>query len=82
MSEAGFAAKPLTEGWRELLVRGGGALTHFGTEESGKDESAQEFPRWSLLAAETWETALDDGVLTVILPKTDTLPPRRLTVSD
>jgi HSP20 family protein len=142
----------LTEGWRELLTRGGGALTHFGSEGTGKDESAQEFPRWSLLAAETWETALSvvirletpgvnegdlavdirgnmlrirgekrsgaaqggrqyhlmerayghfercislpdgvdpdkaevsyrDGVLTVILPKTDTLPPRRLMVS-
>ncbi len=142
----------LTEGWRELLARGGGALTHFGTEHTGKDESTQEFPQWSLLAAETWETALSvvirleipgmseddlavdihgnilrirgekrsdvaqedrfyhlmeraygrfersiplphgvdpdqaevsyrDGVLTVILPKTDTLPPRSLTVS-
>jgi HSP20 family protein len=137
----------LTEGWRELLTRGSGALTHFGTEDTAKDESAQQFPQWSLLAAETWETALSvvirleipgmaeedlavdihgsvlrirgekrsgaaqesrryhlmeraygrfersislphgvdadkaevsyrDGVLTVILPKTDTLPPR------
>jgi HSP20 family protein len=48
----------LTDGWRELLTRGGGALTHFGTEGTGNDESAQEFPRWSLLAAETWETAI------------------------
>src|SRR6478736_707825 len=48
----------LTEGWRELLTRGGAALTHFGSEGTGKEESAQEFPRWSLLAAETWETAL------------------------
>ena len=113
---------------------------------------AQEFPHWSLLAAETWETAISvvirveipgmnvddlaidihgnvlsirgqkrsgaqqdrryhlterayghferniplphgvdsgqaevtyrDGVLTVILPKTDTLPPRHLTISN
>ena len=142
----------LTEGWRELLTRGSGALTHFGTESTRKDDSAQEFPHWSLLAAETWETALSvvicleipgmnkddltidihgnvlrirgekrsgaaqegrryylmeraygyfersiplphgvdaekaevsyrDGVLTAILPKTDTLPPRRLTIS-
>jgi HSP20 family protein len=47
----------LTEGWRELLTRGGGALTHFGPEEVRNDESPQEFPHWSLLAAETWETA-------------------------
>ena len=143
----------LTEGWRELLTRGGGALTHFATEDTRKDESAQQFPQWSLLAAETWETARSlvirleipgmneddlaidvhgnilrirgekrsgaahedrryhlmerayghfersislshgvdpeqaevsyrDGVLTVILAKTDTLPPRRLTVSN
>jgi HSP20 family protein len=143
----------LTDGWRELLTRGGGSLTHFGTEGTRKDELAREFPRWSLLAAESWETALSvvirleipgmnadglaidihgnvlrirgekrsgaaqegrryhlmerayghfersmtlphgvdpdkaevsyhAGVLTVILPKTDTLPPRRLTVSN
>jgi HSP20 family protein len=143
----------LTEGWRELLTRGSGALTHFGTEGSQNDDLTQEFPHWSLLAAETWETALSvvirleipgmneddlaidvhgnvlhiggekrsgaaqegrryhlmeraygyfersiplphgvdpdgaevryrDGVLTVILPKTDTLPPRRLSASN
>jgi HSP20 family protein len=144
----------LTEGWRELLARGSGALTHFGAEAEGphKVRSPHEFPQWSLLAAETWETALSvvirveipgmnpadltidihenvlrirgekhsgsaeqerryhllerayghfkrsiplphgvdtekaevsyrDGVLTVILPKTDTLPPRPLTIS-
>ena len=47
----------LTEGWRELLTRSSGALTHFGTKGGGKKESPQEFPHWSLLAAETWETA-------------------------
>lgn len=47
----------LTEGWRELLTRGGDSLTHFGSEEVRNDESPQEFPHWSLLAAETWETA-------------------------
>jgi HSP20 family protein len=142
----------LTEGWRELLARGSGALTHFRTEDPRSAESPGQFPHWSLLAAETWETALSvvvrveipgmnandldidiqgnvlsirgekrsgaaqqerryylmerayghferrislpdgvradqaevsyrDGVLTVILPRTDTLPPRRLTVS-
>ena len=47
----------LTEGWRELLTRGGDSLTHFGPEAIGNDGSRQEFPHWSLLAAETWETA-------------------------
>ena len=143
----------LTEGWRELLARGSGALTHFGTGDTRKIEAPSKFPQWSLLAAETWETALSvvirveipgmntddltidihenvlrirgekrpgsvqegrhyhlmerafgyfkrsiplphgvdtehaevsyrDGVLTVILPKTDTLPPRPLTISN
>ena len=48
----------LTEGWRELLTRGSGALTHFRTEEPRQIEPPSEFPQWSLLAAETWETAL------------------------
>lgn len=39
----------LTEGWRELLTRGSDALTHFGTAGTRKDDSAQEFPHWSLL---------------------------------
>src|SRR4029450_3347746 len=51
------AWESLTEGWRELLARSSGALTHFGTDVTGKAESSHEFPRWSLLAAETWETA-------------------------
>jgi HSP20 family protein len=142
----------LTEGWRELLSRSSGALTHFANQVAKKNEPAEGFPHWSLLAAETWETAISivirvelpgmnvddlaidihgnvltirgekhsgvgqqdrqyhlmerafghfkrniplpygvdsdraevtyrDGVLTVILPKKDTLPPRRLTVS-
>ena len=146
------AWESLTEGWRELLARGSGALTHFRTEGLRKADSPQEFPHWSLLAAETWETAhavvirvelpgmneqdlaidihgnvlrirgekrsgaaekgrryhlmerayghfkrsiqlphgvnaeaaevtYHDGVLTVILPKTDTLPPRPLPIS-
>ena len=147
------AWESLTEGWRELLTRSSGALTHFGAEGARKDESPQDFPHWSLLPAETWETAQSvvirveipgmnqedlaidvhgnalrirgekrsgaeqqvrsyhlmerayghfkrsiplpysvdadraeasyrDGVLTVILPKTEPLPPRRLTVSN
>lgn len=143
----------LTEGWRELLTRGSGALTHFAAEDTRKTDSPHEFPQWGLLAAETWETALSvvirveipgmnsddlaidihenvlrirgekrsgvtqqglryhlmerayghfkrsislphgvdteaaevsyrDGVLAVILPKTDTLPPRPLTIGN
>jgi HSP20 family protein len=143
----------LTDGWRDLLTRSSGALTHFGTKGAEKNESPREFPHWSLLAAQTWETgksvvirmeipgmneddlAIDvdgnvlrirgekrsgatqqrrryhlmerayghfersiplphgvdpekaevsyrNGVLTAILPKTDTLPPRRLTISN
>jgi len=49
----------LTEGWRELLSRSSGALTHFDASAKSKEEAEnpQDFPRWSLLAAETWETA-------------------------
>lgn len=49
----------LTEGWREVLTRSSGALTHFiRTAKPTKDDSAQEpFPQWSLLASEVWETA-------------------------
>ena len=148
------AWESLTEGWRELLSRSGGALTHFSAPAKSKDEqeSRQDFPHWGLLAGETWETAqsviirvelpgmnkndLDisvqgnflrirgekrsegehcgrlyhlmeraygrferniplphdidreraevnyqDGVITVILPKTEAIPPRHLTVS-
>ena len=53
------AYESLTEGWRELLSRSGAALTHFDAAAKSKEEAdaAQDFPRWSLLAAETWETA-------------------------
>lgn len=49
----------LTEGWRELLSRNSGALTHFinGAKVRDAQGSALDFPRWGLLAAETWETA-------------------------
>jgi len=46
----------LAEGWRELLSRSGGALTHFG-KTTEQIEGHQNFPDWSLLAGETWETA-------------------------
>jgi HSP20 family protein len=55
----GRAWEMLTEGWRELLTRSGSALTHFDrrAKTGGRARSGQEFPHWSLLAAETWETA-------------------------
>ena len=50
----------LTEGWRELLSRSGSSLTHFDTSPKTTDSppAHQDFPHWSLLAVETWETAL------------------------
>ena len=60
----------LTEGWRELLGRSSGALTHFDTEGARKDQALQEFPSWSLLAAETWETA-QSVVIRVEIPGMD-----------
>ena len=53
------AWESLTEGWREVLSRSGGALTHFvraAKEEQG-DAAQEDFPRWGLLASESWETA-------------------------
>lgn len=48
----------LTEGWCELLSRCSGALTHFDASAKSNEETnaPQDVPRWSLLAAETWET--------------------------
>ena len=53
------AWEELTEGWRQLLSRNSDALTHFATGAQKKDgkQSVPDFPKWSLLAAETWETA-------------------------
>ncbi|MDC8758298.1 Hsp20/alpha crystallin family protein [Janthinobacterium fluminis] len=56
--EIGRAWESLSEGWRELLSRGGDSLTHF---IRGKDERPAEgaaratFPRWGLLACEVEE---------------------------
>ena len=49
----------LTEGWREILTRGNGALTYFvrPTARGKPAVSDAPFPRWGLLAAEAWETA-------------------------
>jgi HSP20 family protein len=49
----------LTDGWRELLSRSSGALTHFARAATQqKDDSSREnVPQWAILAAECWETA-------------------------
>jgi HSP20 family protein len=51
----------LTEGWREVLVRSSGALTHFvraaKQKKAGAQESQDGSPQWALLAGESWETA-------------------------
>lgn len=46
----------LAEGWREILSRAGGALTHFSRSKEGK-ELAVAFPSWGLLAGEVIETS-------------------------
>ena len=47
----------LTEGWRELLSRNSAALTRFShAGKAGDRKDAVDFPQWSLIAAETWET--------------------------
>ena len=53
------AREALAEGWRELLSRSNSALTQFAApakQDGGL--GSQEHLQWSLLAAETWETAL------------------------
>ena len=55
----GRAWDALTDGWRELLSRGTGALTYFDVSHkaTGRPAPRGDFPQWSLLAGETWETA-------------------------
>ena len=55
----GRAWELLCEGWRELLTRRSGALTYFDTSpaDPGRPAAPESFPRWSVLAGETWETA-------------------------
>ncbi|MGA2562365.1 MAG: Hsp20/alpha crystallin family protein [Steroidobacteraceae bacterium] len=49
----------LTDGWRELLSRSNGALTHFARTavQQKADNSPEKVPHWAILAAECWETA-------------------------
>jgi HSP20 family protein len=53
------AWESLSEGWRELITRGNGALTQFVVSEKQEKrrQRAQDFPRWGFLASECWETA-------------------------
>ncbi len=54
------AWEELTEGWRQLLSRNSNALTHFAEDarkRASGESSVPDFPKWGLLAAETWETA-------------------------
>jgi HSP20 family protein len=48
----------LAEGWREILVRSSGALTHFvlAAKQNGSG-TKNDAPQWALLAGECWETA-------------------------
>jgi HSP20 family protein len=60
--ELNRAWENLSEGWRELLSRGGDALTQFDRDkgEAAKAPGAlATFPRWSLLAGEVEETERD-----------------------
>ena len=49
----------LTEGWREMLVRSGGALTHFvrAAKQQKREGGQKNPPQWGLLPGESWETA-------------------------
>jgi HSP20 family protein len=50
----------LTDGWREILSRGSGALTHYARTRKAEDSTGNDehdFPQWGLLAGEAWETA-------------------------
>lgn len=60
--ELNRAWEGLSEGWRELLSRGGDALTHFARDkdaETPESGALATFPRWSLLAGEVEETEKD-----------------------
>jgi len=53
------AWESLTHGWRELLSRSSGALTHFASSDRSEGDARprEDFPHWGLLPGETWETA-------------------------
>lgn len=51
------AYQGLSAGWRELLTRSSGALTYFAPNQDESPATESQSTQWSLLAAETWETA-------------------------
>lgn len=60
--EISRAWETLSEGWRELLSRSSGALTHFKRSKDDDQKNSDElatFPNWSLLAGELEETGKD-----------------------
>lgn len=57
--EINRAWENLSDGWRELMSRGGNSLTHFARSKEDEQASASAIatlPRWSLLAGEVEET--------------------------
>jgi len=64
--ELNRAWENLSEGWRDVLSRGGNALTHF-TKARREGEPALSLPTWGLLAAEVRETD-KDIVVTMEVP--------------
>lgn len=57
----GRAWENLAEGWRELVSRASGALTHFsrGRDAGSGQPPAASYPSWGLLAGEVIETGKD-----------------------
>lgn len=53
--ELNRAWENLSEGWRDVLSRGGNALTHF-TRSRKEGEPALSLPSWGLLSAEVRES--------------------------
>jgi HSP20 family protein len=49
----------VSEGWRELLLRSSGSLTHYvrAAKQLTGGRTDNDFPRWALLPGEAWETA-------------------------
>ncbi len=76
--ELNRAWESLSEGWRELISRGGESLTHFTHDRQTErtdggaiaSSTSVDFPRWSLLAGEVEETA-NDIVVRVEAPGMD-----------
>ncbi len=71
--EINRAWENLSDGWHELLSRGGDSLTHFAHGNDVEEKAASTlatFPSWSLLAGEVEETG-KDVVVRVEVPGMD-----------